>query len=143
MLSLLGKALKEDCVVELLETHDANVIYAFDRLHENTPDIYWASLPTAGVLLRFNERQILSTIFCYVVAREGFDAVAREAIGIPLYETFQLAEEACQLNNAAYTASPSRSWLKVLDNTHQTHYEYSDGSLSLITLMLPELAIEA
>ena len=138
MLALLGKQLKDDDLIDLLELHDVDVVYAFDRLHENTPDIYWASLHSVGVLLRFNEHQVLSTIFCYVVARDGFNAVATDAIGVPVYESFQLAEQACQSNAVAYEASPTKAWLKVLAHDHHAHYEFSEGALSLVTLMLVE-----
>ena len=138
MLSILGKALKDDSVIELLEHHDVDVVYAFDRLHENMPDIYWASIHSAGVLLRFNEHQILSTIFCHVVARNGFNAVAKDMIGVSVYESFQLAEQACQTDNVPYSANPAKSWLKVLGKDHHTHYEFSNGFLSLVTLMLAQ-----
>jgi hypothetical protein len=36
-LPLLGKHLKDDDVVEVLEWADAEVVYDFDRTHENMP----------------------------------------------------------------------------------------------------------
>lgn len=138
MLSLLGKQLKDDDIIDLLELHDVDVVYAFDRLHENMPDIYWASFHSLGVQLRFNEHQALSTIFCYIAARDGFNAAAIHAIGVPVYESFQLAEQACQSNAVAYEASPTKAWLKALGHDHHTHYEFSEGVLSLVTLMLVE-----
>ncbi|MBS0567200.1 MAG: hypothetical protein JSS59_07275 [Proteobacteria bacterium] len=138
MLSLLGKELKDDSIIELLEDYDVDVIYAFDRFHENTPDVYWAAIRSIGVQFRFNERQALSTIFCYIAARDGFKAVAEDVVGVPIYKSFQLAEQACLANAAAYEASPTKSWLKVLGKSHHVHYEFGDGVLSLVTLMLPK-----
>jgi hypothetical protein len=64
MSSLLGKKLKEDIIMELLESHEIQVIYDFDRTHENIPDAYWAGFKQAGFQLHFNNNQILDTIFC-------------------------------------------------------------------------------
>ncbi len=47
-LPLLGKLLKDDEVVAVLEQADMEVIYDFDRLHENTPDKYWAESKKHG-----------------------------------------------------------------------------------------------
>ena len=39
---LLGLHLKDDRVIDILETYNMQVIYDFDRDHENIADIYWA-----------------------------------------------------------------------------------------------------
>ena len=38
ILSLLGQELRADEVIELLESYDVDVVYAFVRFHENAPD---------------------------------------------------------------------------------------------------------
>ena len=70
--SLLGKKLKDDDILDVLEDYEIEVVYDFDRSHENIEDIYWAPAKDAGVQLRFDQSQILDTIFCYAIPLEGF-----------------------------------------------------------------------
>jgi len=46
--SLLGRQLKDDEVVEVLEARDMQVVYDFDRTHENLEDVYWAAAQASG-----------------------------------------------------------------------------------------------
>ena len=40
---LLGRMLKDDDVLEVLEAYEVEtVVYDFDRNHENMEDVYWA-----------------------------------------------------------------------------------------------------
>ena len=49
-MTTMDKKRIKDEVIEILEGLDMEVIYEFDRLHENTPDIYWAaSKPTIWI----------------------------------------------------------------------------------------------
>lgn len=83
LVSYLDRKLKDDAVIELLEHYDMEVVYQFDRLHENTADAYSSSSKSAGFELRFNEYQTLETIWCYVKARDGFNAVDASIVGVP------------------------------------------------------------
>ena len=137
-LSLLARSLKSDEVIELLEEYDVDVVYAFDRVHENTPDFYWASIKDAGIQLRFNEHQQLDTAFCYLIPRHGSSAIQPESIGVPIFDSFPTAERACQSYGLRYQASCAGGlWLKIFGDGHDTHYEFSNGCLSMVTLMLP------
>ncbi|MFT3806819.1 hypothetical protein [Arenimonas sp.] len=137
MLSLLGKSLKNDEVIELLEAYDVDVIYAFDRLHENSPDVYWASINDLGLQLRFDESQRLDTIFCHVLPREGFGPILTETIGVPIFDSYVLAEQACRRDGLQYKSSSSPgAWLKILTPGHDAHYQFKDGRLAMVTLML-------
>ena len=40
MSSLLGKKLKDDDILDVLEDYEIEVVYDFDRSHENIEDIY-------------------------------------------------------------------------------------------------------
>ena len=84
----VGQKLKSDSVIEILEHFDMQVLYDFDRLHENTPDSYSSSAREAGFELRFNEEQILDTIWCYIEPRFGFSPVDKEIVGAPILESF-------------------------------------------------------
>jgi hypothetical protein len=136
-LSLLGKTLKDDAVIEFLEQDDVKVVYDFDRLHENSPDRYWASLKKVGIELRFNEHQVLDTAFCFVEQRNDFNPVAPAQVGAPLFASFEIAKETCERSGLMYkTSANSTLWLKVLGASHDTHYEFKAGRLSKVTLML-------
>ena len=65
LLPLFGMSLKDDDVIDILDDMEMDVIYDFDRLHEGQPDKYWAAAQTAGIQLRFDEAQILDTIFLH------------------------------------------------------------------------------
>jgi hypothetical protein len=143
--ALLGKKLKEDDIIDVLEFYEIeNVIYDFDRSHENIEDAYWASAIAAGFQLRFNQDQVLQTIFCCIAPLEGFSPVSQDIVGAPIYETFDDAEGACRRNELRYSTSDSRKgpefhklWLRVEAAEVWTHYQFEDGSLVRLTLMLP------
>ena len=142
--ALLGHKLKDDDVIEILEGYDIEVVYEFDRLHDNLPDVYWASVREAGFQLRFNEDQVLGTIFCYVVAKDGFSPIAPAIIGAPVYKTFDDAEQACKSHGLRYSTSdatkapPHRHWwLRVEAPEHWSHYQLENGLVALVTLSRP------
>jgi hypothetical protein len=85
VLPLLGKATKDDVVIDLLEDLEMSVIYDFDRLHEGQPDKYWAAAKQAGIQLRFDESQTLDVIFLYIVPDEGFAAYKQRDLDIPIF----------------------------------------------------------
>src|SRR5438876_10511372 len=91
-LPLLGKHLKDDVVMEVLEDEDIEVIYDFDRLHENTPDKYWASSKRLGFRLRFDASQMLDVIFLYAMSLDGFAQIDRADCDVPLFSSIAEAE---------------------------------------------------
>ena len=72
-LPLLRKPLKSDEIIKILEHWDVDVIYSFDRDHENLPDEYSAAVPQEGFELVFDDEQSLKTAFVYVIATDGFE----------------------------------------------------------------------
>ncbi|WP_124384347.1 hypothetical protein [Ralstonia sp. SET104] len=90
--SYLGKNLKSDSVIEVLEHFDMDVIYNFDRLHENTADSYSSSAESAGFEFGFDERQVLSVIWCYIRSRSRFSAINKDVIGAPCFHDFAAAK---------------------------------------------------
>ena len=132
---LIGLALKSDEVVEVLECHDVSVIYDFDRLRENSPDVYWASSLTTGFEFRFNDRQVLCTIFMYALPRDNFCAIDPIHAGIPFYSTFVEAKAALQ-GVPTRTSTEGQRWIKGNFGDHWVHYEFnSDGALALVTVI--------
>lgn len=146
---LLGVHLKDDLIVDILESYDMEVIYDFDRLHENNSDVYWARANEAGFLLRFDEKQVLATIFLYLVPREGYAPVQRENFDVTVHETFDEAEQEFKENAIPYEVSsgePTRAsrilgfssmhklWIKGDRGRYTVHYQFENGRVSMITL---------
>jgi hypothetical protein len=147
---LLGAHLKSDPVLELLEMYDVEVVYAFDRTHENMPDQYWAGSKEQGFLLRFSEVQVLDTVFLYLTSREGYSAINRLEIDAPIYDMFERAQEAFQSGSIRYCHSGQvagareRWWIKCATEWGTAHYQYGgEGQLLMITLSSKHLADDA
>jgi len=70
--------------------------------------------------------------------RDGFNPAAPDSIGVPVFSSFDAAEEFCRISGSEYRASNAgKSWLKVIGPRHEAHYEFEHGRISMITLMLP------
>ena len=142
LVEFLGLALKSDAIIELLEVNEVEVIYDFDRLHENQPDRYTASALSAGWELCFDADQKLKTIWCYVVPKNRFVAVDTQAIGVPMYSTLAEGRNAAEVGGLKFSQSTddgrrSQSYIRIERPDQWHHYEYSDTQLTLVTLMLP------
>jgi hypothetical protein len=148
---LLGLHLKDDRVIDILETYNMQVIYDFDRDHENIADIYWAHAWEAGFLLRFDENQKLRTVYLYVIADEGHEAVQRDIVDVAVYETFDDAERAFKASGNTYEQSSGepgdflrsegivsmhKLWIKVNRGRYSAHYQFANGKISRVTLQL-------
>lgn len=141
--NLLGSRLKDDDVIEVLEHYDINVIYDFDRTHENMEDVYWAASTDGGFQFRFNEDQVLDTVFLYVTAREGFSIISREEIDVPVFDTFDDAEQECSSKGLPFKQSQGtpgsdgyKWWIKIDFGVYTVHYQFKQGSLLMVTLGL-------
>ena len=135
---LLGRKLKDDDMIDVFESFGIeNVVYDFDRLHENQPDVYWAGAEREGFLLRFNEQQICDVVYCYIQASEGFTPIDPSIAGVEIFSAYDEAEQACQRTGLSYTvAGPSmpKEWLRVDSGPFNVHYQFKDGTLFRITL---------
>jgi len=129
--------LKSDEIVEILDHFKLDVIYEFDRSHENLEDIYWASAREAGFQLRFDAEQRLDTIFLYVEPRDGFRPVRRELVNVPFYSSFREAESEFTEESIPFERSPvAPRWIKGNFGGHKVHYEFgTSGQLLLVTVM--------
>jgi hypothetical protein len=137
LLDLLELTLKSDEVIDVLEHYQVTVVYDFDRLHENSPDVYWASSHQAGFELRFNERQVLDTIFLYTLPRKNFGSIDPSIAGVILYSTFAEASSAFEHDGIPFhKANDGQGYIKGNFSKYQIHYEFTrDEVLSLITIM--------
>jgi len=148
LIEYIGLNLKDDDVVDLLEHHEMEVIYHFDRLHENSPDQYTSAAPGGGFELRFDDRQVLTTIFCYVEERDDFLAVDPSVVGIALFtspaEARTVGEREgvnCKHKSDVEFLGRRLTWVSFEKGNRKMHYEYSDNGLSLVTLSLPEAVV--
>lgn len=135
---LLGRKLKEDETIDVLEECGIEkVVYDFDRLHENEPDVYWAGSEAKGFLLRFNELQICVAVFCYIRSSEGFEPIDPTWPGVTVFRSYEQAERHCRDNGMSYSVAErpvAASWLRVHTGFGKVHYEFRDGDLAMITL---------
>ena len=143
-LPFLGRHLKDDQVIELLEHYDMDVVYDFDRLHENMPDKYWAVSKAHGFQFRFTEEQRLDAIFLYLAPVEGFSAIDRSGIDVPLFGAVSEVEAHCTGNGLPFAQGHVRpgalaecDWGRVDTDEWSAHYDFRKGALTIICLSLP------
>lgn len=140
LVPLLKSQLKSDPVVELLEIWDCEVMYDFDRTHENLSDKYWASAKEAGVQLLFDEHQTLTCIFLYTSATEDFSAIDLSNTDVLEFESIEEASSFANQNGINQSTGQGdlfgqlRHWVRLEWDDHQIHYEFREGVLSLVTL---------
>lgn len=136
--TLLGRKLKDDAILGVLERCGIEkVVYDFDRLHEGTPDVYWASSQTRGFSLRFDAAQTCDVVFCYVVPAEGFAAVDPSWVGVAIFASYDEAEQRCREGGLSFSVAGlamAGRWLLVDAGATKIHYEFRGGELALITL---------
>lgn len=143
-LPLLGKQLKDDAVVEVLEYHDIEVIYEFDRLHENLPDEYWAAAKSDGFLLNFDADQTLQVIFLYASSIEEFSPVDRNDCDIQFFPSLSEVELYAAQRGVRSTKGKRelleiwRDWVRLEYERYSVHYEFRNGELALVTIALLE-----
>ena len=135
---LLGVGLKDDQMLDVLEGFSIeDVVYEFDRTHENMPDAYWAGTKQDGFLLRFNQHQICDVVFCYIEPAEGYSRINPQIIGVTTYGSYAEAEQACKRLNLKYTvARPDMQggWVRIDDGPFRTHFQFKGGALARVTL---------
>ena len=144
LIPLIGLSLKDPQIIELLERHEADVVYDFDRLFENQPDTYWAHLYSQGLLLKFNARQFLTTIFVYIRPTDEYAAHRSKKLE---FEVFPSLERACafaESRSLEFISSAGKEgipeWVRIAHPTCYVHYQFSAEGLSLVTIMSLESA---
>lgn len=140
LVELLGSELKSPEIIELLELHDVDVAYDFDRLSEGQQDVYWAPLKNDGLLLKFGQEQRLRTIFVYVKSAEGYDPCDLSKYDV---ESFMSVDDAASFAKREGRPATSRDlgpdgphWIRIDFGDYSVHYEFSEAELTRITLMV-------
>ena len=140
-LPLLGKRLKDDDVIDILETLDIDVVYVFDRLRENIPDEYTAQSKQDGFQFRFNANQVLDVIFIYLLPNDGFTPITLTECDIQLFKSVKEIEKYAgveKLNvkkGAADLLGVQRFWARLEFEGYSAHYEFRNEKLAMVTLM--------
>ena len=137
-LPLLNSHLKSDVMLVLLETWDAQVVYEYDRTHENLPDEYWASIHCEGVCFKFNQQQILVCIFLHLTDTDGFTPIDLSDIlhfG-SLADAFSYADESKLRVSSGQGElfGRLRDWIRLEYDGYWIHYEFRGDDLTLVTL---------
>jgi hypothetical protein len=141
-LPLLGTALKSDELLDFLEMHDVEVIYDFDRTHENMPDQYWATAKELGIQMRFDEKQVLRTIFLFLTQDGGFTPADLTDSDLVIYESKAAVREHAAKYKIPTTEGETeflgakRDWIRFDFPDHAIHYDFGDGPLKKISLNL-------
>lgn len=141
-LNMLGKELKSDDLLDLLETYDVEVIYDFDRTHENIPDKYWATAHELGMQLRFDEHQILTTIFLSLTHEDGFTPVNLGQSDIRDFGSKQEVRDFASENGIATIEGETEffgtkhDWIRLNYPDHSVHFDFGGGPLKKVTLHL-------
>jgi hypothetical protein len=139
-LPLLGKMLKDDEMIEILEGSDIEVIYEFDRLHENVPDVYWASSKPQGFQFRFDGSQRLDVVFLHVVPGDGYAAVSQHDCDVTFFgskagvEAFGEAQQLHVIKGSADFLGVIREWVRLGFASHSIHYEFRAGSPAMVSI---------
>ena len=140
LLPLLGKKLKDDEVIEILERSDIEVIYDFDRLHEGQPDIFWATSNRDGFQFKFDATHKLVTVFLHIIPSDGYAAFSPHDCDIPFFSSAQEVDafgksRSLQVaRGRADLSGVSREWLRLGFGTYSIHYEFHAGRLALVTV---------
>ena len=137
---MLRQHLKSAEMLDLLETYDMEVIYEFDRTHENMPDEYWTKCLELGLQLVFDADQNLKTIFVNLTDADGFtptDLADTDVLRFSLKKdaaSYALQEGVATSEGRAEFLGVERDWIRLEYEGYSIHYEYRQGSLALVTV---------
>ena len=132
-LPLIDLQLKSEEIIDVLERHDMEVVYQFDRDFEGADDEYQSSSASGGFEFVFDATQRLATVFLYIRPRGEFAAIDVASIDVPVYPCIDAARDAFE--NGGDAIRQGDGWIKAFVAGVWRHYEFDDGELSLITLM--------
>jgi len=127
-------------MLDLLETYDMEVIYEFDRTHENLPDEYWTKCLDLGIQIVFDEKQSLNTVFVNLTDEEGFTPANLSESDVLHFESKRDAASHAKKEGIAFSEGKvefmgvERDWIRFEHEGYSIHYEFRNGSLALVTI---------
>ena len=141
-IDLLGMPLKSDFLCDLFETYDVQVVYEYDRTHENLADEYRAEIPDLGLQFVFDESQTFKTLFKEQVEINTFNPFDGEGEEFKLFESkgdakLFAVENGIQISEgSAELFGEERDWVRFEYSSYTIHYEYVGSKLRMITLQV-------
>jgi len=138
-LDLLGTPLKSDFLFDLLETYGVQVVYEYDRTHENLPDEYHAEIPNLGLQFVFDQNQMLRTLFMTPMEITTFNPFEDDE-RVRMFASKSKARQHARENDVPTSEGEAdfmgehRDWIRFEGATYSVHYEYVDSALKMITL---------
>lgn len=143
-IDLLGKHLKHDLLNDLFETYSVDVVYNYDRTHENLPDKYHAAIPDLGLEFIFDEKQMFYTLFMKqrtATTFNPFDEADEHLITFDSKSSARNYAKTYGINmtegNAEFMGE-DREWIKFNLPGYSIHYEFVSHRLKLVTLQKGE-----
>lgn len=139
-LNLLGVDLKNDFLCDLFETYDVQVIYEYNRTHENLPDEYRAEIPALGLQFVFDERRIFKTLFMKQFAISIFNPFDEDDERLLKSGSKAEALQYTRDNGMPYSEGKAdfmgeeRDWVRLEYEGYSVHYEYVNFLLRRITI---------
>lgn len=144
-LELLGSSLKCEVLLDLFETYDVDVVYCYDRTHEDMEDEYRAEIDEMGLEFIFDSSQRLKTLFMKKVDHNGFNPFCgSDPRGVPFNTGLEAVEWASvrsiNATNQEARVDPTfgeiAEWVKLNFETFSMHYEFNGDSVEVVTLQV-------
>lgn len=146
-LDLLQSSLKCDVLLDLFETYDVEVVYSYDRNHENMEDEYTAEIPEMGLGFVFDSSQRLTTLFMRNVEHTGFNPfTGNDPRNVPFQngaaaikwasENSIDAEHREAQTDDVFGEIPE--WIKLNFETFYLHYQFNDGTIDKVTMQVQD-----
>ncbi len=142
-IEILNTELKSEFLIDLFETYDVEVIYTYDRNHENMEDEYYCEITKMGLTFVFDESQRLRTLFMKNAVHDGYNPFVGDD---PRNFTFKNSAEAkkyANQNSIKIEHSPKQSspifgeipeWVKFHFERFTMHFQFEDEGFSMVTL---------
>lgn len=127
-------------MLDLFETYDVQVVYEYDRTHENMPDEYHAKCEALGAQFVFDEHQVLGTIFLHLTAEDGVEPAVLSDSDVEVFGSKSDARDfAARMKvetseGRASLFGTDRDWIRLEYSSHSIHYEFRPDVLSLVTI---------
>ena len=136
---LLGANLMNDVLCDLFETYDVDVVFTYDRTHENIKDSYNAEIVDLGLEFIFDENRNLETLFIKPVNITTFYPF--DFSELPRFKSKSEAMIFSNNNSIKITEGKtdfrekSSDWIRLDYESYSIHYEYVCSELYMITIM--------
>jgi len=138
-LDLIGCDLKDDFLNDLFETYDVEVIYDYDRTHENLPDSYRAAIPELGLQFVFDERQKFSTLFIELKEVKSWNPFEADE-HLKRFPSKSSARKHAKKHEISISEGTAdfmgelKDWIRFNLDGYSIHYEFVDSKLQKITI---------